>query len=462
MKNVKKIIKEYYNKNYDHDDNIDLIKEKANINNNKKKGLLLFMKTKKLAIISTALFIITVSAIVIGCTLNSNQTNQQNEPIVTNAVITLDLNPSIQLTVDEKGIVASVYGANDDGKMIIVDVEDEIIGKTYNEAIDKILEIETDCGFFVKYTTSDEYNNLTITIDAEATQNKISEIETEIKAHVEEKLTELGIKVEDKITTIKNNTKESLINKLLSLDSTLNIEELNELSHKELINLIAAYHIERINLPTTAIEEMYNSFKEYEINIAETKIFKNFITSSSNLSNEIIQNYDQLQLTVENGLVILKQKYNEIFIEEDSMYNKALLEVSNLKSEILNLQNEIAKLEDGLEKSIKLAQLTALETTLSTAETALELTKESANSALELVATSLTEALNSLKEYIYQNSDLNSLMTEKANELSEVLNNEKKEFITKFETEYKDQIEEKYNNLLEQKANLIDKLKEQN
>ena len=462
MKNVKKIIKEYYNKNYDHDDNIDLIKEKANINNNKKKGLLLFMKTKKLAIISTTLFIITVSAIVIGCTLNSNQTNQQNEPIVTNAVITLDLNPSIQLTVDEKGIVASVYGANDDGKMIIVDVEDEIIGKTYDEAIDKILEIETDCGFFVKYTTSDEYNNLTITIDAEATQNKISEIETEIKAHVEEKLTDLGIKVKDKITTVKNNTKEALINKLLSLDSTLNTEELNKLSHKELINLIAAYHIERINLPTTAIEEMYNNFKEYEVDIAESKIFKNFVTTSSNLNNEIIQNYSQLQATVENGLTLMKQTYNDIFIVEDSMYNKALNEVNKLKNEILILKTEIEKLEEGLEKTIKLAQLSAQETALLTAEATLQFAKDAANSALNLATTSLNEALASLENYILENNDLSILMNEKANEISNELNTQKKEFITKFETEYKDQIEAKYNQLVEQKANLVAKLKEQN
>lgn len=462
MKNVKKIVKNYYKENFDHEDNIDLIKEKANIKSTKKKGLLLFMKTKKLAIISTALFIVTVSAIVIGCSLNSNQNNQPNEPIVTDTVITLDLNPSIQLTVDEKGVVASVYGANDDGKMIIIDVENEIIGKSYDAAIDKILEIETECGFFVKNTTADDCNNLTITIDTEATQNKLSEIETEIKNHIEEKLTDLEIKVKDKITTVKNNTKESLVNKLLSLDSTLNADELNNLSNKELINLIAAYHIERINLPTTEIEEMYNSFKEYEVNIAESKIFKNFVTTSSNLNNEIIQNYVQLQSSVENGLVLLKQTYNELFTAEDSMYNKALIEVAKLKEEITKLKAEIEQLEDELEKALKLAKLNSKEKALSTAETALQFAKETADSALNLAVASLNEALASLEDYISQNNDLSTLMNEKANEISEALNTEKKEFITKFESEYKDQIEEKYNQLVEQKASLIEKLKEQN
>ena len=169
------------------------------------------MKTKKLAILSTAVFIAVIGAIVIGCSLNNN--NKQQET-VKDTVITLDLNPSIQITVDEDGNVSSVYGNNDEGKMIIIDIQNELVGKKYDYALDLIIEAETECGFFVKATSNEEYNNLKITIDTEASEQQINAIEQEIKNHVEEKLTELDVIIKDKITTVKNNTKDALINKL--------------------------------------------------------------------------------------------------------------------------------------------------------------------------------------------------------------------------------------------------------
>ena len=39
---------------------------------------------------------------------------------------------------------------------------------------------------------------------------------------------------------------------------------------------------------------MYNNFKEYEINIAESRIFQNFVTTSSALNEAIINQYNNL------------------------------------------------------------------------------------------------------------------------------------------------------------------------
>lgn len=459
MKNIKKLIKKYYNHNYDHNTDIDNLKDKAAINKKRNGGLLLFMKTKKLAIISTAVFIAVIGAIVIGCSLNNNQ-NQ--EATVKDTVITLDLNPSIEITVDENGNVSSVYGANDEGKMIIIDVQDELIGKKYNEALELIVEIETECGFFVKATSNEEYNNLTITIDTEATQNEIAAIEAQVKETVEQKLNSLDVAIENKITTVKNNSKEALVNKLLELDETLVKDELNEKTHEELINLIAAYHIERINFPTEAVEEMYNNFKEYELNIAETRIFQNFVTTSSALNDAIINNYNNLYTVAQEALTSLKQSYEEVFLNEESSYNQAYNEVLAAKAEVLALRSEVEALEEGLEKTLKLAELSAKETALLTAESALQFAKQAAESTLTFVTTTINQALTALESYIMSTEDLQTLMNQKANELSQELNTEKQEFITKFEAEYKDQITAQYNKLVEQKANLVAQLKGEN
>ena len=356
MKNIKKLIKNYYNHNYDHNTDIDFIKDKADINKKRTGGLLLFMKTKKLAILSTAVFMAVIGAIVIGCSLNNN--NKQQET-VKDTVITLDLNPSIQITVDENGNVSSVYGNNDEGKMIIIDIQNELVGKKYDYALDLIIEAETECGFFVKATSNEEYNNLKITIDAEASEQQINAIEQEIKTHVEEKLTELDVIIKDKITTVKNNTKDALINKLLELDSTYTKDELQEKSNEELINLIAAYHIERINFPTEDLVDMYNNFKEYEINIAESRIFQNFVTTSSALNEAIINQYNNLYNIAQQALNQLKTTYEQVFINEDSEYVKAYNKLLEAKAEVLALRSEVESLEDGLEKTLKQAQLSA-------------------------------------------------------------------------------------------------------
>ena len=368
MKNIKKLINNYYNHNYDHDTDIDLIKDKADISKKRNGGLLLFMKTKKLAILSTAVFIAVIGAIVIGCSLNNN--NKQQET-VKDTVITLDLNPSIQITVDENGNVSSVYGNNDEGKMIIIDIQNELVGKKYDYALDLIIEADTECGFFVKATSNEEYNNLKITIDTEASEQQINAIEQEIKTHVEEKLTELDVIIKDKITTVKNNTKDALINKLLELDSTYTKDELQEKSNEELINLIAAYHIERINFPTEDLVEMYNNFKEYEINIAESRIFQNFVTTSSALNEAIINQYNNLYNLAQQALNQLKTTYEQVFINEDSDYVKAYNKLLEAKAEVLSLRSEVEALEDGLEKTLKQAQLSTKETALLSAQSAL-------------------------------------------------------------------------------------------
>ena len=458
MKNIKKLINNYYNNNYDHDTNIDLIKDKADINKKRTGGLLLFMKTKKLAILSTAVFIAVIGAIVIGCSLNNN--NKQQET-VKDTVITLDLNPSIQITVDENGNVSSVYGNNDEGKMIIIDIQNELVGKKYDYALDLIIEAETECGFFVKATSNEEYNNLKITIDTEATEQQINAIEQEIKTHVEEKLTELDVIIKDKITTVKNNTKDALINKLLELDSTYTKDELQEKSNEELINLIAAYHIERINFPTEDLVDMYNNFKEYEINIAESRIFQNFVTTSSALNEAIINQYNNLYNLAQQALNQLKTTYEQVFINEDSDYVKAYNKLLEAKAEVLSLRSEVEALEDGLEKTLKQAQLSAKETALLAAQSALELTKTAAETTLNFVTTTVNQSLESLKSYIMSTEDLQTLMNQKADELSTKLNQEKSEFTAKFEAEYKDQIKAKYNQLVEQKAQLVAQLKGQ-
>ena len=207
--------------------------------------------------------------------------------------------------------------------------------------------------------------------------------------------------------------------------------------------------------------EAYCKFKDYEINIAESRIFKEFVSTASALNEAIITQYDNLYNLAQNALTSLKETYEKVFIAEDSAYVKTYNQLLEAKAEVLALRTEVENLEDGLEKTIKEAQLSAKETALLGAQSALELTKQTAETTLNLVTTTVNQALETIKSYIMTTEDLTVLMNEKANELSTKLNTEKQEFVTKFETEYKDEIKAQYDKLVEQKGALIAQLKGQ-
>jgi len=61
--------------------------------------------------------------------------------------VTLDINPSIELTLDANGIVASVYGANEDGQILLYEEAENIIGLTYEAAVEYITKLAADLDY---------------------------------------------------------------------------------------------------------------------------------------------------------------------------------------------------------------------------------------------------------------------------------------------------------------------------
>lgn len=62
------------------------------------------------------------------------------------AFITIDINPSIELTTNYDNTVLSAYGANDDGKILLYG-EDGIVGKDIKTAIAKITSLAIEMGY---------------------------------------------------------------------------------------------------------------------------------------------------------------------------------------------------------------------------------------------------------------------------------------------------------------------------
>ena len=457
MSKIKRQIKKYYNNNYSHNTSFDEIKDKINLKSNKLERMYLFMRTRKFFILSTCVFVAVVTAIIIGCTNKKNIPTEQ--PLVTNTVIQLDINPSISLTIDENGKVEAVYGNNDEGKMIIINEEANIIGKKYEEALAHILKTLKDCGYLIEETVNEAYNNLKITINKEVDINKINEIATEVQAKVTKKLQELNVYVENKINIVKETTKATLVEKLLSIDPSLNVDELNAKTHEQLLSLLSSYYLEAYSLPTEEIQSLYYSFKKYQIDIQESIIIKNLISTSSSLNQILVLTYNSFVSTAESCLSSLEDAYVDAFITETSTYQQIYQRILTEKSEILKLRSEVENLENSEEKTAKLAILQAKEQALLNTQSTLETAKKQAELGLETITKAISKATYELGEFVSKTQDLANLKQTNIENINKELNTYKDNMLEQFETKHKADIEAAYNKLVEQKQLLINQLK---
>jgi len=91
----------------------------------------------------------------------SNETNDPKDNGEATSYVELQINPSIELTVSDGGTVLSVYGANDDAKVLLYEQEAEIVGKKLEEAVEYITAAAVDLGYL-----SEDNTDVTATVIA--------------------------------------------------------------------------------------------------------------------------------------------------------------------------------------------------------------------------------------------------------------------------------------------------------
>jgi len=172
--------------------------------------------------------------------------SQKVTPVIA-STITLDINPSIQITLDKNDNVIQVTSINDDGAEVIRNIRFK--GLTLDRAIEIIIEKANEMGFIVE--TTDE-NVILISVDSENAEIKArveAQLEGTITAEVNKYaalvrvINENGGNVTKQqmntlVTIAKNNEisvgKLLFINRITLLDPTYTIAYLKDLSVREL------------------------------------------------------------------------------------------------------------------------------------------------------------------------------------------------------------------------------------
>ena len=117
---------------------------------------------------------------------NNDTEDAPTEPTL-DTFVSIDINPSVEMTVNSDNKVVSAYGANDDGKILIYG--QTLVGRDVDEAVKKIIELAVDYDFLT------EENNVVTTSIVSTNVSIAGELNTSINSKITETAGGLGLSV---------------------------------------------------------------------------------------------------------------------------------------------------------------------------------------------------------------------------------------------------------------------------
>ncbi len=364
--------------------------------------------------------------------------------------ITIDVNPSVELMVDDENKVVAVTALNDDGSILIAG--ETIVGKDAEDAAELIVSLSADTGYIVKGEVSADENTVKISVSGN------SEYAEHLKNTIEQNTAEFMEKhdINGKVEKIEA-AKMDTLRQIAAGTSGFTAEELETMSENDLYKVIAAGRIETALLLTQDLREAYNTAKEYEISFAERKATAAVIEGMGNIYTLVHAGYKTALEAYSSAIKAIDDFRYETLVSPDSEYQESLAKLREAKTELLKQKNYVATLDiNGEEYASASLTLTMKEETYEAALSAYEKLGEIANSTLEsLISTmrSCEQALISLEENF--SDDIKAELTAHAKDLENAVNEAKDGFFAEFEAAHKDDIEAIEADLIARKQELI-------
>lgn len=206
-----------------------------------------------------------VCAGVMGLSLTACDTTKESEAT---SYVTLDINPSIELTLDQENKVISVYGANEDGQVLLYN-EEGILNVDVETAVEKITTLAVELGYL------DENNTVVETSVSSTKEDLANDILSKVNAKVtvtagdyelnvacdgngayslQRKLAQLKEKYPDN-AAIQALTPAKFKLVLSATETGISVEAAVELDNEELIQLITDAHAQVEEYATSAYNQ---------------------------------------------------------------------------------------------------------------------------------------------------------------------------------------------------------------
>lgn len=443
MKKIENEFKKYFNKNISIKDSYNQTIKKINLQKEKENN---FMKRKNIfyaiggGVLTTAVVLTVVLTNV----------NKKIEPY---ALVSVDVNPSIDLVVDKNNNVLSVKGNNEDGKLVLYG--EKIVGKDLEDALEIIINIENETGYLVSGNLTANENTITISITAD-TDKIVESIQQDVSYIVEKVCDKLHI--EETIEYIQKYNREKLEEMVAYYDPTLSEEEINKMSTQELLNIISLHYIETYELYSQQLEDLYLQAKDYEIQFTEKEWVKEAIKDVNDLYQIFVQTYSNVVDELQKGCNSINDLRYSLLIDENSTYQKTLLSVINSKNEVLELRKELSELEATSPELETLKLLLAeKEKILQEVINGLEAAQETINETLINAQNALQKVIDSLREVEKSfPEEITSIIEDHLKQQEKAINEVKDNFFNEFEKKYADDIERFKQQLEERKNQLLE------
>ena len=429
MNKTEKQFKEYMEKNIHVKDTYDVIAKKISFNEEEERT---FMKNKK--IIGPVLCCVGALAVVgvVGIATKGFGLFKEKEA---KSMVTIDTNPSIELVVDEKDKVVSVRGANDDGKLVLYG--EKVVGKDVEKAVEIIIQAEIDTGYIVANAQIGA-NQFSLTVSSDTTVESselINSIQNKVKEVCENN--HIAIALEES----KALARSELEKLALELDPTLTEERVKEMETSQLLAVVKLYQLETVELYNSKLEELYTDVKEFKFDyMSQESTLEAMKTVDSAIANLAITEYESAVNLLKSAQESVETARYNLLVKEDSVYQQQVAAVKDKKQEVLALKNEVAKLEDGAEKTNKEALLTIALNNLDSAEVLLQQAYTNANTALDTVVNALDSAMTSLdsalESFLTAYASVTDTIKEKLVEAENKLNESKDQIFADFEEKY--------------------------
>lgn len=338
------------------------------------------------------------------------------------ARVTLDINPSYELIIDEEKTVIAVTGLNEDASIVLYG--ESLVGKSLEEVTETIINLTVEYGYqdeTVKISISEEYS-------------KAKKVYNEMKNTIEEALSEKNLTAT--IESVESYTKEQLA-AYVEKYSTYTVEELKEKTETELLNILSeGRNATKEFIDVTMQELYYESLKYQEVLKEKETILKEVEAKTDSI---ILQTYKSA-LELYQGAIekVIDLKYDTL-LAPDSIYQETLKKAIEGKVAINKQKEYIESLPEGTIKEEATNSLNALITAYESSLNTLETMKEAAVAEFDKVIDLMKTYEQSL---IQAEETIVSLLNISIENVIKDVEVKANEYYQSFVDEYSDDIEE--------------------
>lgn len=369
---------------------------------------------KKVLRLQGALMVLLLGFILVGC---GNKTESQL------SYVTIETNPSVELVVNEKGVVVAVNGTNEDGKLLLQD--EKIEGLKIEAATEKIVTLTEELGYTFKGSVKADSQGIEISVTSN-TVELAKQIESKVQGEIEATIEELKLSLKLEIENSKG--REFLEEIVMAYDPTLTREEVKAMTMQELLTKVKDATKEKAQFISVKLEEYYETLKAYEFKI----YYKQEIaTALENGYTQFLESYKSLLTSFSDAINSLKEFEVYTFTNPESSYVKAMEAYQKAKQDLASKKIQFS-VSDGSNSIILEAQITVSKKALEAADKVVETVDATIKASFDTLIKSLETIYNSLEE-LEKQFPQELKLEEKLTNAENYINTNKKALFEKFE-----------------------------